>query len=74
LFDWRPRVNVASVTYDQIEARKDKAVRFLRDVVGDDDRADEVEDESPENYASRKGWVIKNIAQRRIKVAKEMAA
>jgi hypothetical protein len=50
------------VTYDQVEARKEKAVRFLRDVVGDDDRADEVEDESVEDYADRKGLVIKNAA------------
>jgi hypothetical protein len=50
------------MTYDQVEARKEKAVRFLRDVVGDDDRADEVEDESVEDYADRKGLVIKNTA------------
>jgi hypothetical protein len=52
------------VTYDQVEARKEKAVRFLRDVVGDDDRADEVEDESVEDYADRKNLTIKNTATR----------
>jgi hypothetical protein len=52
------------VTYDQVEARKEKAVRFLRDVVRDDDRADEVEDESVEDYADRKGLVIKNPQKR----------
>ena len=32
-----------------------KAVRFLRDVVGDPDKADEIEDLAPEEYAERKG-------------------
>jgi len=54
------------VTYAQVEARKEKAVRFLRDVVGDDDRADEVESESVEDYATRKRLVIENTAQRRV--------
>ena len=31
-----------------------KAVRFVGDVLGDDDRADEIEEESPEEYAERK--------------------
>lgn len=35
-----------------------KAVRFLRDVVGDPDKADEIEDLSPEEYAERKGVEI----------------
>ena len=56
------RSKLILVTYDQVEARKEEAVRFLRDVVGDDDRADEVEDESVEDYADRKGLVIKNTA------------
>jgi hypothetical protein len=51
------------MTYDQVEARKQKAVRFLRDIVGDDDRADEVEDEDVQDYADRKGLVIKNAAR-----------
>ena len=50
------------MTYDQVEARKEKAVRFLRDVVQDYDRADEVEDESVEDYADRKRLVIENTA------------
>jgi hypothetical protein len=40
-----------SLTIDQLESRKAQAVRFTRDVLGDDDRADEIEDESPEAYA-----------------------
>jgi hypothetical protein len=42
-------------TIDRIESKKDKAVRFLRDVLEDEDRADEIEDESAEDYAERKG-------------------
>jgi len=52
------------VTYDQVAKRQQKAVQFLRDVVGDDDRADEVENESVEDYADRKGLVIANAAER----------
>ena len=51
------------MTYDQVEKRQQKAVRFLRDVVGDDDRADEVESESVQDYSDRKGLVIKNTAR-----------
>lgn len=45
-------------TYEQVLAIQAKAVRFLRDVVGDPDKADEIEDLSPEDYAERKGVVI----------------
>ena len=55
------------MTCDQVESRKEKAVRFLRDVVGDDDRADAVEGESAESYADRKGLVIKNTAPRQLR-------
>jgi len=37
----------------QVECRKEKAARFVRDVLGDPDRADEIEDESLEEYAER---------------------
>jgi hypothetical protein len=37
-----------------------KAVRFLSDVVGDPDRADEFESMTPEEYAQTKGIQIKN--------------
>ena len=40
---------------DQLERIQAKAVRFLRDVVGDPDKADEIEDLTPEEYAERKG-------------------
>ena len=45
-------------TFDQIQAMQAKAVRFLRDVVGDPDKADEFEALSPEEYAEHKGVEI----------------
>ena len=48
------------LTRRQLESRKTKAVRFTRDVLGDDDRADEIEDESLEDYAERKAIRIIN--------------
>jgi len=41
-------------TWEEVERMKAKAVRFLRDVVGDEARAEEVEQESPQDYAERK--------------------
>ena len=39
------------MTYDEVERTQEKAVRFLHDVVGDPDKADEFEAMSPEEYA-----------------------
>ena len=49
-------------TLDQIEAMKGKAARFVRDVVGDPERAAEFEAMSPEEYAAGKRIEIKNPA------------
>ena len=43
-----------ALTRHQLQARKEKAVRFIRDVLDDPDRADEIEDESLEEYAERR--------------------
>ncbi|HEV2388671.1 MAG TPA: hypothetical protein VGS20_15615 [Candidatus Acidoferrales bacterium] len=43
-----------SKTVQQLERLKDKAVQFLRDVVGDDDRADTMDDMTVEEYADKK--------------------
>ncbi len=40
-----------SLTRQQLERRKTQAVRFTRDVREDNNRADEIEDESLEDYA-----------------------
>jgi hypothetical protein len=54
-------------THDQVEATKAKAVNFLRLVLQDNARADEVEAESPEAYAQCKRIIITNNSpQRRI--------
>jgi hypothetical protein len=49
-----------TLTRKQLEARKAKAVRFTHDVLGDPDRADEIEDESLEEYAERRRIQIVN--------------
>jgi hypothetical protein len=49
-----------TLTRDQVEARQDKAVRFLRDVAEDPDLADEIEDLSVGEYAERKGFELIN--------------
>src|SRR5437660_11626949 len=45
-------------TYQQAAARKDQAERFVRDVVEDDDRADEIAAMSVEEYATTRGKEI----------------
>ena len=40
-----------SLTREQLQSRKEQAVRFTRDVPGDPDRAEEIADESLEDYA-----------------------
>jgi len=54
-----------ALTRDQLQARKDKAVRFVRDVIGDPDRADEIDDESLEDYAERRKITLTNPLGRR---------
>jgi hypothetical protein len=48
------------VTREQVQSKKDKAVRFVANVLGDPDRADEIDNESIEDYASRKRLIISN--------------
>jgi len=43
-----------TLTRQQLEKRKAQAVRFTRDVLDDPDRADEIEDESLEEYAEHR--------------------
>jgi hypothetical protein len=47
-------------TIEQAEAAQAKAVRFLRDVVGDEDKAAEIEDLDVSEYAERKNFIITN--------------
>jgi hypothetical protein len=53
------------LTRDQLEARKEKAMRFTRDVLGDPDRAEEIEGESLESYADRRKIQIINPKRRK---------
>jgi hypothetical protein len=46
------------VTYDQVAARQQKAIRFLRDVLQDDEEADDFESMSVPEYAEHKRLVI----------------
>lgn len=52
-----------TLTQRQLESRKAQAVRFTRDVLGDDDRADEIQNESLEDYAERRRIRLKNPTQ-----------
>lgn len=49
-----------TLTRERPERRKAQAVRFTRDVLGDDDRADEIEDESLQDYADRRRIQLAN--------------
>ena len=49
-----------ALTREQVERRKEKAVRFTRDVMQDPDRADEIASESLEDYAERKKIALTN--------------
>jgi DNA-binding ferritin-like protein len=53
------------LTREQLQSRKEKAVRFLRDVKGEPDRADEVDDESLDSYAERRKIQLSNPTARR---------
>jgi|SRR5215469_1526150 len=53
-----------ALTRQQLQSRKDKAVRFTRDVVGDSDRAEEIEGESLEGYAERRRIQLLNPGRR----------
>ena len=59
------------LTRDQLQASKEKAVRFVRDVLDDSDRADEITDEDLESYAERKHIEITNPTRRTTRVAKK---
>jgi len=54
------RVARKELTRDEVAARQAKAVRFVEDVVGDADLADEIADLSTDEYAARKGFTIVN--------------
>ncbi len=52
------------LTREQLAKRKEKAVRFVRDVRQDDELADEIEDESLEDYAEHRRIQLVNPSAR----------
>ena len=63
---------VKQLTYDQVAGRKDKAARFVRNVLGDSDRADEIEDEDVDDYAERRKIEVLENPQRKAMTNKEL--
>jgi cell shape-determining protein MreC len=59
-----------TLTREQLQQRKDKAVRFVRDVLQDPERADEIADESLEDYAERRRITIQNRRRRCLMASK----
>jgi len=55
----RPKV----LTREQLQSRKEQAERFTRDVLGDEERADEIADEDLEDYAERRKIRLSNPTQ-----------
>ena len=49
---------------EQVEGRKEKAARFTETVLGDSERAEEIRDESVEEYAARRKFEIANPERR----------
>jgi hypothetical protein len=49
-----------ALTRQQLEGRKAQAVRFVRDVLGDPDRAEDIEGESLEDYAEHRRIKLSN--------------
>ena len=54
-----------TLTRDQLQSRKKQAIRFVGDVLGDLDRAEEIADESLEDYAERRKIELINPDRRR---------
>ena len=54
-----------ALTHEQLQSRKEQAVRFTRDVLGDPGRAEEIAEESLEDYAARRKITITNPSNRR---------
>ena len=61
-----------ALTREQLQSRKDKAVRFVRDVLGDPDRAEEIEDESLDSYADRRKIRLTNPQRMKSRVIREV--
>jgi hypothetical protein len=47
-------------TYEQLQTKKDQAARFVRNILGNEEKASFIESESVDEYAERKKIRIKN--------------
>ncbi len=47
-------------TYEQLQTKKDQAARFVRNILGNEEKADFIESETVEEYSDRKKIRIKN--------------
>jgi hypothetical protein len=61
---WLTTEDVKRLRREQIEGRKEKAARFTETVLGDSERAQEIRDESVEDYAERRKFEITNPNRR----------
>ena len=52
------------LTREQLQSRKDAAIRFAENVLRDPDKADAIEDESLEDYADRRHIELINLGRR----------
>jgi predicted RNase H-like nuclease (RuvC/YqgF family) len=57
---------VKRLTAKQVEGRKEKAARFTETMLDDSERAQEIRDESVEDYAERRKFEITNPTRRAI--------
>jgi hypothetical protein len=79
-FKYPNEPNPKSKTREQVEKMQEKAVRFLDDVVGDPDKADEIEDMTVEEYADKKRIHLVNpsgfkaLAEKAKKAARKIAS
>src|SRR5215475_9922562 len=52
------------LTREQLQSRKDAAIRFAQNVLNDEDKAQDIEDESLEDYADRRHIELTNLGRR----------
>src|SRR5262245_57858542 len=62
------------LTREQLQRRKDQAVRFTRDMLSDAGRAEEIASESLEDYAQRRGIELLNPRRDGVMARKTVAA
>jgi hypothetical protein len=57
-------------TRHQVETAKQRAARFVRDVLGDEQRAEEIATETVDDYAERKQITIQNPRKEKLMATK----